>query len=263
MTEPYFDPAAYVRDIEETARSGGWTLRYLSPCISSTRPWLQRTARTDSPAPAVYLSSGIHGDEFSGLSALLEMLRQPDFFAGFNTTIFPILNPDGLARGTRGNAEGIDLNRDYRDPKSTEIVSHIAALKTLGRFDAAMMLHEDFEGIGAYLYELNESLASNLGSKIIATMGRYVPIDLRSEIEELPASGGVISRRDIALKHGPLEERRDWPEAIYLSVHHTKVSYTTETPKPFPLEKRTQAQIAAVNTLLQALRKTSEGRSAA
>jgi len=173
---------------------------------------------------------------------------------GFSTTIFPILNPDGLALGTRGNADGIDLNRDYQNPQSAEIRSHVETLKTLGRFDAAMMLHEDFEGIGAYLYELNASLSLNLGGKIIAAMGRHVPIDFRPEIEEVPANDGVIQRKDLVLKHGPIEERRDWPEAIYLSVHHTQVSYTTETPLPFPLEQRVQAQIAAVRTLLEALR---------
>lgn len=248
-----FDPTAYVREVEEVARTGGWTIRHLSPTASSTRPWLQRTAKTGPGAPHVYLSAGIHGDEISGPMALLEMLRQPDFFTAFDTTLFPVLNPDGLSRGVRGNAEGIDLNRDYRHSKSTEISSHIEALETLGRFDAAMMLHEDYEGVGAYLYELNDALPPNLGSEIIAAMGRHVPIDLRPEIEEVAARGGVISRHDLLLKHGRIEDRPDWPEAIYLSVHHTKVSYTTETPIPFPLGQRVQAQIAAVETLLHAL----------
>ena len=116
-----------------------------------------------------------------------------------------------------------------------------------------MMLHEDFEGIGAYLYELNDALPPTLGGEIIAAMGRHVPIDLRPVIEEFPAHGGVLSRKDIVAIHGPIEDRPDWPEAIYLSVHHTQVSYTTETPKPFPIEQRVQAQIAAVETLLQAV----------
>jgi protein MpaA len=254
-----FDPRSYARDVEESARADGWTIRHLSPTASSARPWLQRVAparratSTGAGAPRVYLSSGIHGDEISGPLALLEMLRQPDFFSAFNATIFPILNPDGLARGTRGNADGVDLNRDYRDPQTAEIASHINALKTLGRFDAAMMLHEDFEGAGAYLYELNDALSPTLGGEIVAAMGRHVPIDLRPEIEEVPARGGVLQRRDLALKHGPIEDRPDWPEAIYLSVHHTQASYTTETPMPFPIEHRVQAQIAAVETLLGAL----------
>lgn len=253
MTDALFDPASYVRDIEEAARAGNWTIQYLSPCASSMRPWLYRAAQTSSEAPRIYLSSGIHGDEIGGPIALLEMLRQPDFFTRHETTIFPILNPDGLARGTRGNADGIDLNRDYREPKSTEIAGHVAALQTLGRFDAAMFLHEDFEGIGAYLYELNEVMSPTPGGAIMAAMGRHVPIDLRPEIEEVTAAGGIIQRRDIVLKQGPIEERRDWPEAIYLSVHHTNVSYTLETPMPFPLEQRVKAQIAAVTTLMEAL----------
>ncbi|MCE0523732.1 MAG: M14 family metallocarboxypeptidase [Methylacidiphilales bacterium] len=254
-----FDPSSYARDVEESAQAGGWTIRHLSPTANGIRPWLQRAARTGAGAPSLYLSSGIHGDELSGPLAVLEMLHRPDFFAAFDVVIFPILNPDGLALGVRGNADGIDLNRDYLNSKSAETTSHIEALKTLPRFDAAMMLHEDFEGIGAYLYELNDALAPTLGGEIIAAMGRHVPIDLRPEIEEVRAVGGVIQRRDIVLKLGSIEERTDWPEAIYLSVHHTRVAYTTETPKPFPLEQRVQAQIAAVETLMHALHLKTPG----
>ncbi|MCE0483320.1 MAG: M14 family metallocarboxypeptidase [Methylacidiphilales bacterium] len=250
-----FDPAGYARDIEEAARAGGWTVRYLSPCASGPRPWLQRAAKSGPPAPSLYLSAGIHGDEISGPFALLEMLRRPDFFADFNTTIFPLLNPDGLLRGRRENASGIDLNRDYRELKSAEITSHVEALKMLGRFDAAMMLHEDYEGIGAYLFELNEDLPEILGKKIITAMRQHVPIDERPEIDTFPARGGVISRKEILASRGPIEQRTDWAEAVYLTVHLTRVSYTTETPKPLPLEHRVKAQIAAVETLMAALRK--------
>lgn len=248
----YFDPRSYAVEVEETARAEGWTIRYLSPCASGTRPWLQRLT-VDAATPRLYLSAGIHGDEISGPLAVLEMLRQPDFFTGFSVTIFPLLNPDGLASGARGNAEGIDLNRDYRQAKTAEIQGHIEVLQTLGRFDAAMMLHEDYEGIGAYLYELNETLPPLLGREITSAMGQHVPVDLRPEIEEVTASHGVISRRDVMAKLGRIEDRSDWPEAIYLTVHHTPVSYTTETPMPFPLETRVRAQIAAVRTLLKAL----------
>jgi hypothetical protein len=85
-------------------------------------------------------------------------------------------------------------------------------------------------------------------------MVRHLPVDHRPEIEEAPAHGGVISRKDLIQKLGSLEDRPDWPEAIYLALHHTKVSFTTETPVPFPLEKRVQAQIAAIETVLRALR---------
>jgi murein peptide amidase A len=115
------------------------------------------------------------------------MIRQPDFFDAFDVTMFPILNPNGLARGSRKNRDEIDLNRDYRNSRSLETKSHIETLLNLGRFDASMMLHEDYEGIGAYLYEQNDTLHPGLGAKIIAAMGLHVPIDLRPEIEEAVA----------------------------------------------------------------------------
>ena len=80
-------------------------------------------------------------------------------------------------------------------------------------------------------------------------MGRHVPIDLRPEIDEAPARGGVISPRDLVTKLGWLD-RPEWAGATYLTVNHTEVSYTIETPKPFPIK----AHIAAVETLMNALR---------
>jgi murein peptide amidase A len=250
-----FDPIAYTGEIEEAAREAGWTLRHLSPTESGPRPWFQRAAADgDSNSQRLYLSAGIHGDEISGPLALLEMIRHAGFFAAFDVTMFPILNPDGLARGTRTNRGEIDLNRDYRNSRSLEIKGHIETLLTLGRFDASMMLHEDYEGVGAYIYELNDTLDPGLGAKIIGAMGLHVPIDWRPEIEEASAHGGVISRRDLFAKRGRIEDLPEWPEAIYLTVHHTDVSYTIETPKPFPIEARIKAHIAAVETLMSALK---------
>jgi predicted deacylase len=91
--------------------------------------------------------AGIHADEISGPLALLEMIPQPGFLATFDVTMFPILNPKGLARRVRTNRDGIDLNGDYRNSRSLEIKGHIEALLTLGRFEASTILHEDYEGM--------------------------------------------------------------------------------------------------------------------
>ena len=250
-----FDPIAYTSEVENAAHAAGWTVRYLSPMEIGPRPWFQRVAPDgDRASPRLYLSAGIHGDEIAGPLALLEMIRRPGFFAGFDVTMFPILNPNGLALGVRTNRDEVDLNRDYRNSRSLEIKGHIESLLTLGRFDASMLLHEDYEGIGAYLYELNDTLDPGLGAKIIAAMGLHVPIDLRPEIEEAPAHGGVISRRDLVAKLGRLEDRPAWAEAAYLTIYHTEVNYTIETPKPFPIKARVDAHIAAVETLTSALK---------
>ncbi len=254
-----FEVVAYTGEVETAALAAGWTVRHLSPMESGPRPWFQRAALTGhSTNPRLYLSSGIHGDEISGPLALLEMIRQPDFFAGFDVTIFPILNPNGLALGSRTNQDQVDLNRDYRNSRSLETKSHIETLVTLGRFEASMLLHEDYEGIGAYLYELNDTFDPGLGAKIIKAMGLHVPVDLRPEIEEAAARGGVISRQDLIAKLGRLEDCPEWSEATYLTVYHTELSYTVETPKPFPIKARVLAHMAAVETLMNALKRKTD-----
>ena len=53
----------------------------------------------------------IHGNETAGLAivAALERLSPRDL----DLWIVPDLNPDGVAAGTRGNAHGVDLNRNF------------------------------------------------------------------------------------------------------------------------------------------------------
>ena len=54
----------------------------------------------------------IDGNEPAGI-AIAEMLRKLTPPAGVDLWIVPVLNPDGLAAGTLGNAHGVDLNRNF------------------------------------------------------------------------------------------------------------------------------------------------------
>lgn len=60
---------------------------------------------------AVVLST-MHGDEPDTRHILLA-LRDGLPIRGIDMWLVPTLNPDGLARGTRKNARGVDLNRNY------------------------------------------------------------------------------------------------------------------------------------------------------
>jgi murein peptide amidase A len=53
----------------------------------------------------------IHGDETAGIAIARRLLH--DSPAGLDLWVVPTLNPDGAAAGTRGNAHGVDLNRNF------------------------------------------------------------------------------------------------------------------------------------------------------
>jgi murein peptide amidase A len=64
-------------------------------------------------APVRVLVVGvIHGNEAAGL-AVAATLRSTRPIPGVRLLIVPSVNPDGRRRGTRGNANGVDLNRNF------------------------------------------------------------------------------------------------------------------------------------------------------
>jgi protein MpaA len=203
-------------------------------------PLLALTKRTAGPRPRIYLSAGIHGDEPAPPLALLSLIESGEFDHRAVWFLCPMLNPQGLSLGTRENAAGTDLNRDYRHHESPEIRAHSKWLSRQPNFDLAICVHEDWESVGFYLYELNPDKRPSLAALMIAAVSKVCPIDLSPLIEGRDAMGGVIR---------PLIdpfEREKWPESIYLQVHHTRLSYTIETPSSLELAIRVAALRAAL-----------------
>ena len=60
----------------------------------------------------VVLISTMHGDE-PDTRGILQALRDGRPIHGIDLWVVPVYNPDGLAAGTRRNARGVDLNRNY------------------------------------------------------------------------------------------------------------------------------------------------------
>jgi len=238
------DPLALAAQFEGAGAKAGFTSETFG--VVGGIPLLALTKRTAGPRPRVYLSAGIHGDEPAPPFALLSLIESGEFDARAVWFICPMLNPEGLARATRENASGTDLNRDYRHPASPEVRAHVGWLEGQPNFDLAVCVHEDWESTGFYLYELNPDGRPSLAGPMLAAVSAVCPIDPRPLIEGREARGGII--------RPPLNplEREKWPESIYLQVHHTRLSYTIETPSSLPLATRVEALRAALGAALSA-----------
>ncbi len=81
-----------------------------------------------------------------------------------------------MARGTRENAAGIDLNRDYKQPVTPEIRAHVGWLQRQAQFAAVFCLHEDYEANGFYLYELNPERRPTVADAALAAVAPLCPM---------------------------------------------------------------------------------------
>jgi protein MpaA len=82
-----------------------------------------------SGACKLLIHAGIHGEEGETTVALSRALRALDEPSPHCAVVLAV-NPDGLVRGTRGNANGVDLNRNFATRDwSPEPVRHRSTLE--------------------------------------------------------------------------------------------------------------------------------------
>lgn len=239
--EPIDIDAVLNQDLK-AARRHGWTIDTVLP--DAPFPLYAFSRRSHNPRRRVYISTGIHGDEPAGPLAIRQLLQDNAWPTDCDLWVMPCLNPQAFVLKQRTNADGIDLNRDYRQPRSQTVRAHVQWLEAQPRFDYAICLHEDWEAHGFYLYELNPERQPSFAEAVIATVAKFCPIDLSSTIDGWPAHHGIIRPQVMP------EERPEWAEAIHLIVHKTHHSYTLEAPSDFELSLRTKVTVIALQALL-------------
>jgi hypothetical protein len=127
--------------------------------------------------PVVLLAANVHGGERTfreGLMILMRDLATPgtpanEMLDQITVIVAPQINPDGFEaseRGQRGNAWGIDLNRDYVKLEHPTIQSYVQNL--IGRWRPHLFV--DGHNGGARPYNLNYQCPSHYDSAIQITL---------------------------------------------------------------------------------------------
>jgi murein peptide amidase A len=240
------NPVDFCTHLEASAHAAGFRVERFGWMAGA--PLVGLTRRTPGPRPRIYISAGIHGDEPAPPLALLELLEAGVFDERAVWFICPLLNPVGFLRRTRENADGLDLNRDYRTLRSLEIQAHARWLQRQPNFDLGLCVHEDWEARGYYLYEFNPASRPSLAPRILEAVTRVCPLETATVIDGRAIDAPGIIR---PLVDPQLRDAR--PEAIYLRAHHTSLGYTLETPSSLPLAQRIAAHGAAIEAAISGL----------
>jgi hypothetical protein len=189
----------------------------------------------------IYISAGIHGDEPAGTEALItwaekntRLLRSRPVF------LVPCINPWGLVNNSRTDSRKRDLNRSFQD----DSVAEIAALKrAIGRrrFSLGLTLHEDYDALGIYIYEIRGAVPY-WGEALLRAASPHVPPEWREIVEGRECVGGMV-RPELDMS---IFEEMGLPEAVYLRLQGCPRVFTIETPSEYGLDRRVRAQVAVI-----------------
>lgn len=225
------------------AKNQGFTV--FSRDLGAPIPFIGLSRRsTDSKALNLHISAGTNGLETSGTLALTQCIESKLFSKDVNLFIAPFLNPSALCAKKRLNPQGIDLRKDYNDPKSSELQAYQEWIDELNPgLDASLLLQEDWEANGAYLVEEKAANTPDieLPLTILNAVQHHCPLDKGNNINGLSGKSGLVQ----LLSQAP--SARHWTQASYLSHRHgCKQCLTLNTPNERPMNSRIAAQKAAI-----------------
>ena len=236
------DIESVLADCVAAAEAHGWSVHWLETENNIRLLTLHRVPETANHK--IYLSSGIHGDEPAAPLAVRELITENVWPEDAEIWVCPCLNPTGFPINTRENAKGDDLNRDYIHLNTPEIRAHTQWLQTLPALDFTIQLHEDWEAKGFYFYELKMDDRQTEPRWVLESVKSVCPIDKSAEID------GRRNDRGLIVPEMDPRLRDLWPEAFWLVMNKTKLSYTCEAPSDFPMETRVETLERAVRSLL-------------
>ncbi|MDO8683056.1 MAG: M14 family metallocarboxypeptidase [Armatimonadota bacterium] len=199
----------------------------------------------------ICISAGMHGDELASVEAMAQFLEKnannEALLKTFSFTIFPCDNPSGYELETRENADGIDLNREFRKSNPASEVKILADAAEQMTFDHVYELHEDVDSYGFYLYEIAADKSMRAGPDVVrAVSAAGYPVNLSECIEGMEAHCGVIAPGVSRIR------RRHLPKAVFIYRLGAPHVMTFETPgRALPLEDRVRMQLICLAVALE------------
>jgi protein MpaA len=193
----------------------------------------------------VYISAGIHGEEPAPPVALLNMMKENGFSKQYNWYIVPLINPVGMSKGLRKNADKKDLNREYKPTtKATEVIYHINVLKSIPSCQVCFFLHEDSGEDGFYMYSIRDNKTHK---KILDAAKNFGEISNKKKLDKFPRKskglidGGTAIYDDILKYTETAYLNKLWPESKM---------YILEAPKKAEIENRIKMIESAIKSAL-------------
>lgn len=182
----------------------------------------------------ILIMATIHGDEDAGTPLVRRLAAHladhPELARGRRILLIPVANPDGYANGTRTNARGVDLNRNYPASNYQQLARHgdgalsepesvaISGLLDAHRPRRIVSIHQPLRsGHGCIDYDgpardLAEAMAAQcrlpierIGSRP-GSLGSYAGLTLSIPIItlELPKDAGAMSADKIWERWAPM-----------------------------------------------------------
>ncbi len=188
------------------------------------------------------LFAGLHGDEPAGCLALVwlaaALAEHPERIAGYELSIYPVVNPVGYERDVRFNGAGLDLNREFWSNSPEAEVRALEAELRAQRFDGIVTLHSDDTCEGVYGYTHGRTLNEALLAPALRAASEVLPPDARAKIDGFAAQGGLICDCFRGILSAPPDQKPQPFDVIF------------ETPAHAPLDRQVAATLAAVESIL-------------
>lgn len=163
----------------------------------------------------IFIFAGIHGNEQAGIGLthrLMERIQQrPKLLEGRTILIIPNTNPDGVVKNIRGNANHIDLNRNF--PAENRINSYPYGYDALSEPESKILYDLINQQRPTRIISLHQPLVcidhDGPGEELAHFMSSYCPLPVK-KLGARPGSFGAYAGETLGIPIITLElERSD------------------------------------------------------